>query len=168
MRLISCLSLLLLISSAAAYHESFDEAQRFSVGPVEIVTMTFELDEGDQIFGSIFVSKGDSIDFTVEDSQGNVVMPGIHIQERANFSFTATDKGAYLLVFDNAGSFTGKEITIYNLEFEYSSRQSWRHINLADQQRYFLTRNEFVFFGFITLITILVIAILMLRRFRKI
>jgi hypothetical protein len=107
---ITLLSLLLLGSSFAFANA----AETFTVPNFSIHTVTIDLNQGDTVTGSVSVSggSGNDINLIIQDSDGNIVATYSHITS-SSFSFTASQKGTYKLVFDNTFSLlTSKSVTV--------------------------------------------------------
>jgi hypothetical protein len=81
--------------------------------------MILNLTSGDQVTGSVSVTGGSGNDviFYIMDPSGAKIYSAGKISGGTTFSFTATQNGAYTLVFDNSFSiFSAKQVTVsYNV-----------------------------------------------------
>lgn len=85
---------------------SSTEVETVNVSAGEIRTMTLNLRDGATVSGSFSVTggSGDDIDFWVTDPSGNHIISERRITRGDDFSFRASDNGAYTIHFDNSFS----------------------------------------------------------------
>jgi len=103
------LSLILLASLTNA-----TEVKSFTVSGLSTQTMTFNLEKGNIVTGSLSVTGGnDDINFAIKDPSGKEIITKRTIYKGGNFSFVAKRDGAYTLVFDNSFSLiTSKSVQV--------------------------------------------------------
>ena len=101
----------LLSSLTALVHAS----QTISVPPVSQQTVKVNLSQGDSVNGtfSVIGGTGTGVDFTVTDPNGKELL-SYNWTSRANFSFSASINGTYILLFDNSfcSCYGGKTVTL--------------------------------------------------------
>jgi len=77
--------------------------------------LTFNLNNGDSVSGSISVTggSGNDVNFYVTNPSGAQIYNAGRVGGGTGFSFTANSAGAYILHFDNSFSiFSGKQVTV--------------------------------------------------------
>jgi hypothetical protein len=89
-------------------------AETFTVPNFSVHTVTLDLNQGDSVTGSVSVSggTGNDINLIIQEPDGNIVATYSHITS-SSFSFTASQKGTYKIIFDNTFSLlTSKSVTV--------------------------------------------------------
>ena len=87
-------------------------------------TLTFNLNNGDSVSGSVSVAggSGNDINFYITNPSGAQIYNAGRITGGTSFSFTADSSGAYILHFDNSFSlFSDKQVTV---SYDVSSSSS--------------------------------------------
>ena len=78
-------------------------------------TLTLNLNNGDQVSGSVSISggSGNDVNFYVTDPSGAQIYSAGRVSGGTSFSFTAAAAGGYIIHFDNGFSiFSDKQVTI--------------------------------------------------------
>jgi hypothetical protein len=102
---------LVLLSAFLAFASA---AETFTVPNFSIHTVTLDLNQGDTVTGSVSVSggSGNDINLIIQEPDGSIVATYTQITS-SSFSFTASQKGTYKLIFDNTFSLlTSKSVTL--------------------------------------------------------
>jgi hypothetical protein len=106
---------LLLATSVPAHASS---VQTCVAQPGSSCTLTFNLNNGDQVSGSVSISggSGNDVNFYITDPAGAQIYNAGRVSGGTTFSFQASSSGAYILYFDNSFSLiSSKTITVsYN------------------------------------------------------
>ena len=88
--------------------------QQCNVSAGSQCTLTFNLNNGDQVSGSISVTggSGNDINFYITNPTGGQIYNAGRVSGGTSFSFTADSSGAYILHFDNSFSLlSSKQVT---------------------------------------------------------
>ncbi|MDA4127641.1 MAG: emp24/gp25L/p24 family protein [Thaumarchaeota archaeon] len=87
--------------------------QQCTVNPGEVCTLTFNLNNGDKVSGSISISgASNDVNFYVTNPAGARIYDAGRVTGGTTFSFTADSSGAYILHFDNSFSLlSSKQVT---------------------------------------------------------
>jgi hypothetical protein len=94
------------------------KTDNFQVPPLQYVTSTFVLSQGDRIEGYFTVlGGGNDINFNIKDPYASTILDAGRVTGRRDFAFTAEYSGAYTLTFDNSFSI----LTSKNVFLSYSS-----------------------------------------------
>lgn len=128
------------------------KAETFTVPPLQEVTRSVGLSDGDRVSGSISVvgGSGNDVNFYVRDPNGNTVLSYDRVTQ-TGFSFSASITGTYVMHFDNSFSLlSSKSVTL-----DYTVTKSI----LGISQEYFLALVVIVI-----VVIIVVIAIVLVRR----
>ena len=78
-------------------------------------TLTFNLNNGDKVSGSISITGGSSndVNFYVTNPSGAKIYDAGRVTDGTSFTFNADTSGAYILHFDNSFSLlSGKQVTV--------------------------------------------------------
>jgi emp24/gp25L/p24 family/GOLD len=78
-------------------------------------TLTFNLNNGDKVSGSISITGGSSndVNFYVTNPSGAKIYDAGRVTDGTSFTFSADSSGAYILHFDNSFSLlSGKQVTV--------------------------------------------------------
>jgi len=96
-------------------------AETISVPAGQKVVRSIDLNAEDEVSGRITVvgDESNDINFTVVGPNGLVVLPTMTVTVN-NFKFSASEKGAYRLFFDNSLSLVDKTVS-----FNYDVRHYW-------------------------------------------
>jgi hypothetical protein len=99
------LILLMLCTLFLMFVSHATQVESFTVPASTMRTFTLNLNPGDNVSGSIAITGGNNdVDFTIKDPQGTEIYSKRRIQQGTTFSFTASQAGAYTLVFGNSFS----------------------------------------------------------------
>jgi hypothetical protein len=99
-------SSLILIGVALLPLANASTVEQFSVGrDGKVVTKSIQLQTRQTVKGAFNISGGSSTEmyFWVRDSTGVVIIDSGRVVDQANFEFTATEDGEYILNFENRG-----------------------------------------------------------------
>jgi len=116
------LILVLALTLASLSYAAQVEAVNVPAGSVS--TLTVNLQSGDVVSGSISITggSGDDIDFSIKDPSGNEVFTKRRVAKGGTFSFTATQAGAYSMVFDNSMSLVSTKLV--QVSYNYTPQQT--------------------------------------------
>jgi hypothetical protein len=109
------LTLLLFFAFALASPVNASTVQQCNVSAGSQCTLTFNLNNGDSVSGSISVTggSGNDINFYITNPTGGQIYNAGRVSGGTSFSFTADSSGAYILHFDNSFSLlSSKQITV--------------------------------------------------------
>jgi hypothetical protein len=107
-----CLLVLSLIATTPSHATQVDQCE---ASPGSQCTLTFNLQNGDAVSGSVSVSggSGNDVNFWITDPTGATIYNAGRISGGTTFSFTADTAGAYILYFDNSFSIiSSKYVTV--------------------------------------------------------
>lgn len=91
------------------------QVQNCSVQPGAQCTITFNLNNGDQVSGSISVTggSGNDVNFWITSPSGATIYNAGRISGGTTFSLSANQSGAYIVHFDNSFSLlSSKQVTL--------------------------------------------------------
>jgi hypothetical protein len=118
-RSVAFVVLVLAHTPAAAANAHGSELQQFSLAPSSVVVWPVNLNQGDQLSGSLSITggSGNDINFWITDPSGGPVVNQGRVSQGTSFAFTASASGGYTFHFDNSYSlFSGKVVTLtYNI-----------------------------------------------------
>jgi hypothetical protein len=119
LRVSTLLLALLLLAFALAPSAFASSVQQCSVPAGSQCTLTFNLNNGDSVSGSISVTggTGNDVNFYITNPTGAQIYSAGRVSGGTSFSFTADSSGAYILHFDNSFSLiSSKQVTVsYNV-----------------------------------------------------
>lgn len=127
-------------------------AENFTVPPLQEVTRSIGLSDGDKVSGSISVvgGSGNDINFYVTDPNGNTITRYDRVTQ-TSFSFSASMTGTYVMHFDNSFSIlSSKSVTL-----DYSVTKSIAGIP------------QDVFLVLVVIVVIIIVAVVVLARRKK-
>lgn len=127
-------------------------AETFTVPPLQEVTRSIGLNDGDKVSGSISVvgGSGNDINFYVTDPNGNTITRYDRVTQ-TSFSFSASMTGTYVMHFDNSFSIlSSKSVTL-----DYSVTKSIAGIP------------QDVFLVLVVIVVIIIVAVVVLARRKK-
>lgn len=96
------------------------EVETITVEPSHYKLLIFNLNPGDKFSGSLSITGGanDDIDFWITGPSGGTVLNLGRVYEGTSFEFTANEKGAYTLHFDNTMSLISSKIVTLSYTIE--------------------------------------------------
>jgi hypothetical protein len=110
--LLLTLGLFAFVLASPAYAST---VQQCNVAAGSQCTLTFNLNNGDSVSGSISVTggSGNDVNFYISDPTGGQIYNAGRVSGGTSFSFTANSSGAYILHFDNSFSLlSSKQVTV--------------------------------------------------------